>query len=64
MTPAGFGEIYYVSLCVLFRRLGSETRPKFYKAHARIRAEHLGENTEEYLNLEKEIDGDVRKKRF
>jgi hypothetical protein len=59
-----FGEVYYVSLCVLFRQISDEVRPKFYKCHGRIRAEHLGENTEEYLDFEKQMDPNIREQRI
>lgn len=59
-----WGDIYYANLCVNFRGLSEEKRPKFYKCHSCIRAENFGENTVEYLDLEKDIDENIRKQRI
>lgn len=64
LEKSRWGEIYYMSLCVFFRQLDQQKRPKFYKAHGRIRTGSLGENTEEYLNLEKNMDDSIRKQRI
>ena len=63
LDKSRWGEIYYVYLCVLFKDLSDDKRPKFYKCHSNIRVEHFGENTEEYLNLENNMDDKARKTR-
>lgn len=59
-----FGEIYFATLGALFKDLSKETTPKINKAHVNFRCENLGETTENYLDLEKNIDDAERKNKI
>lgn len=64
LDKSRWGDIYYIYLCVVFKGLTEEKRLKFYKSHSQLRAESIGENTEEYLNLEENIDENIREDRI
>jgi hypothetical protein len=49
------GELYYVYLCVNFKGIDPQLRPKYYKCHSVLRAERIGEDTNDYLDFEKDI---------
>ncbi len=59
-----WSPLYYVNLSVNFRGLSEDKRPKSYQCHASLRAESIGEETKEYLDLEKNMTESDRIKRI
>jgi len=64
LDKSRFGDVYYAEISIFFKELLTDSRPKFYKNNASLRAEGFGEQTREYLDLENDISNEERKKRI